>query len=155
MRNAFKNIFIDKYTTKDKHAWEDFISKSNNGTMFHQQTFLDYHESGKFDFTHYIISCNDKIVSVLPGAYTNNNTNYWSPVGSSYGSLVTGDIPFELALNIVDAVLKYFRDKKIHEIYLIPPPLIYNIKFNSTHRICDAYTVSLVLSITIFLMQLI
>ena len=128
--NRFKDITIHKYCSDNKQEWETFVSNSNNGTMFHLQKFLDYHTIGKFDFTNYIIKYKDKIVAVLPGAYKENNTIYWSPVGSSYGSFVTNDIPFELALNIVDAMLYFFKQQGTKELFLIPPPLIYNTIFN-------------------------
>jgi hypothetical protein len=73
--------------------------------MFHLQSFLDYHAPGKFEFTNYIIRHKEKIIAVLPGGYKENGTIYWSPIGASYGSFVTGDIPFELALK------EYFKYK--------------------------------------------
>lgn len=129
-KQRFKDISIEKYCKEDKDEWEKFVLNSNNGTMFHLQNFLDYHQPGKFEFTNYIIRYKDKIVAVLPGAYKENNTVYWSPTGASYGSFVTNDIPFELALNIVDTMLAYFKGNGVKEIFLIPPPLIYNTIFN-------------------------
>ena len=37
----FNNKFVDK--------WEEFISTSNNGTIFHLRKFLSYHKERTFD----------------------------------------------------------------------------------------------------------
>ena len=34
------NITVEIYEPSKKREWEDFVEKSNNGTMFHLQTFL-------------------------------------------------------------------------------------------------------------------
>jgi len=137
-----KNIEIIEYKPEHKKIWEDFVDSSNNGTIFHYQKFLDYHTPGKFDFNHYLFLKNDKLVAVLPGGLNQKN-EYWSPVGASYGSIVTKDIHFELALEIVDSFIDFCKEKKINDAYLIPAPLIYNINYSQhleyamLYRKCD------------------
>ncbi len=137
-----KNIEIIEYKPEHKKLWEEFIDNSNNGTIFHYQKFLDYHTPGKFDFTHYLFLKNDKLVALLPGGINKKN-EYWSPVGASYGSIVTKDIHFELALEIVDSFIDFCKEKKINGAYLIPAPLIYNINYSQhleyamLYRKCD------------------
>ena len=36
-------ISIKKYNDKMKNIWDDFVDNSNNGTIFHKQSFLSYH----------------------------------------------------------------------------------------------------------------
>lgn len=122
-------ITVHEYNPNFKSEWEHFVRNSNNGTMFHLQDFLDYHPKGKFDFFHLMFRENDKLIGVLPGGIVNTDT-FWSPVGASYGSIVTNDIHFEKALNIVDALLDYGRMNKWSQLFLIPPPFIYNINYN-------------------------
>ncbi|MFN3780623.1 MAG: peptidoglycan bridge formation glycyltransferase FemA/FemB family protein [Candidatus Kapaibacteriota bacterium] len=107
--------------------WDNFVEKSNNGTIFHLQSFLNYHPKGKFNFHHLIFYENNKIVALLPGGIIDGNI-FWSPVGASYGSLVTEDISFEKALQLVDTMMEYFDRNGFKEIFLIPPPIIYNKK---------------------------
>jgi predicted N-acyltransferase len=123
-------ITVHEYKENQRDEWEDFVSKSNNGTMFHNQSFLDYHESGKFNFHHLMFRDGDELVGIMPGGLQDNDTVYWSPTGASYGSIVTKDIPFNLALDIVDSLLDYFRERKLKHLYLIPPPLIYSHAYN-------------------------
>ena len=122
-------ILIQEYTPDCRNEWEAFVDASNNGTMFHNLKFLDYHSAGKFDFYNLMIRRNDELIGVLPGGLKNGNT-FWSPTGASYGSVVTGDIHFETALDIVDAVLEFGRTKKWSDLYMIPPPFIYFDNYN-------------------------
>jgi len=123
-------ITVHEYKENNRDEWEDFVSKSNNGTMFHNQSFLDYHEKGKFNFQHLMFRDGDELLALLPGGLTSDGDVFWSPVGASYGSFVTKDIHFEVALQLVDTFLEFCREKKFKEIYLIPPPIIYSLNYS-------------------------
>jgi hypothetical protein len=125
-------VIVRQYTPEHYKEWDDFVDASNNGTMFHKQAFLDYHAEGKFTFHHLMFYDGNELVGVLPCGLANHNATLWSPMGASYGSLVTKDIPFALSLAIVDALLEYGREIGLKEIFLIPPPLVYN-KILSQH----------------------
>ncbi|MDA3843849.1 MAG: GNAT family N-acetyltransferase [Candidatus Kapabacteria bacterium] len=122
-------ITVHKYVPENKAEWEDFVENSNNGTMFHKQAFLDYHPDGRFPFYHLMIRRGEKLVGVLPGGTKKDGKEFWSPMGASYGSIVTDDISFELSLQILDAVVAHFRENDFDDIYLIPPPLVYSINY--------------------------
>lgn len=119
-------ISIEKYTEANRKEWDEFVSRSNNGTMFHKMAFLDYHPEGKFQFYHLLFRKEGKLLAVLPGGTTAGEKVFWSPVGASYGSLVTRDIDFGTALELVDAMMDYFRSESFSDIYLIPPPIVYS-----------------------------
>jgi hypothetical protein len=120
------NITVEIYEPSKKREWEDFVEKSNNGTMFHLQTFLEYHTPGKFDFTSFMFRKNGKLLAVLPGGLKEQGKVFWSPVGASYGSFVTEDLPFSECLELVDAFMNYCVKNSIKEIFLIPPPIVYS-----------------------------
>jgi len=114
---------IIRYTEEWKEKWDQFVLESNNGTMFHLQRFLDYHTPGKFKFDHLIFLEKGNIVAVLPGSI--NNGMFESPIGASYGSIVTKDITFAKAMEIVSTLLDYGRKNGIKEFMLTAAPLIY------------------------------
>ncbi len=119
-------ISVREFIPADRPKWEAFVNTSNNGTMFHKLAFLDYHSENKFNFRHLMFFENENLVGVLPGGYYNAESGeYWSPVGASYGSIVTQDISFEKSLAIVDAFMEYCREQRFKEVFLIPPPIIY------------------------------
>lgn len=114
---------IIKYTEEWKERWDKFVLESNNGTMFHLQKFLDYHTPGKFKFDHLIFLEKGNIVAVLPGSIIDGM--FESPVGASYGSIVTKDITFAKAMEIVSTLLDYGRKNGIKEFMLTAAPMIY------------------------------
>ena len=114
---------IVEYTPEFKEQWDEFVESSNNGTMFHLQKFLDYHTPGKFNWHHLLFFEKGKLVAVLPG--TLENGLYESPIGASYGSIVTRDIKFKTAMEIVSTLLDYGKKKGIKEFLLTAAPMIY------------------------------
>lgn len=114
---------IIDYTPEWKEKWDQFVLESNNGTIFHLQKFFDYHKTGKFNFKHLIFLEKKKIIGVLPGAVI--NSAYESPIGASYGSIVTKDIKFETALEIIDTLIAHGKEKKFTELILTSAPRVY------------------------------
>ncbi|MCP5063879.1 MAG: GNAT family N-acetyltransferase [Ignavibacteriae bacterium] len=117
---------IIKYTKEWKQRWDEFVTNSSNGTMFHLQKFFDYHEPGKFHFNHLIFIEKNNIVAVLPGSIIEGEL-YESPIGASYGSIVIGDITFKKTMEIVSTLLDYAKKENIKEILLTSAPMIYEI----------------------------
>ncbi|HTY35544.1 MAG TPA: GNAT family N-acetyltransferase [Bacteroidota bacterium] len=91
--------------------------------MFHLHKFFDYHPKGRFNWHHLLFMEGKQIVGVLPGAVM--GSTFESPIGASYGSIVTDVIPFVRALEIVDAFSDYCREQSFERALLTPPPFIY------------------------------
>ncbi len=117
-------IEIKKVKKSDIPSWEEFIRNSNNGTIFHSLNFLAYHPSEKFNFHHLAFYKNQKMIACLPAAIDADN-NFKSPIGASYGSLVTNNCTFSEYEEIVDSLIKYAKVKLYKSITLTPPPIIY------------------------------
>lgn len=131
-------ITVVPYTADQKATWDAFVQQSNNGTMFHEQRFLDYHPDGKWNFHHLMFYEGSRLVAVLPGGVKADGS-FWSPVGASYGSIVTGDISFEKSLRIVDAFLEYGQRQGWRDAYLIPAPIIYTRNYSQHHEYALLY----------------
>ncbi len=116
-------IQIQLYTEEWKRRWDDFVLKSNNGTMFHLQRFLEYHENGKFTWHHLLFLDKQRIVAVLPASLMGSTLE--SPIGASYGSFVTDDLDFATSLGLVDAFSDYCREQNFERTLLTPAPFIY------------------------------
>ncbi|HWP82543.1 MAG TPA: GNAT family N-acetyltransferase [Bacteroidota bacterium] len=114
---------VVKYSIDWKERWDRFVLHSNNGTLFHLQTFLEYHPAGRFKWHHLLFLEGDKIIAVLPAAEM--GTTLESPIGASYGSFVTEDIPFAKSLELVDAFSEYCREQQFERALLTAPPFIY------------------------------
>jgi hypothetical protein len=116
-------IEVVQYSSEWKDRWDRFILSSNNGTIFHLQQFLSYHEKGRFPWHHLLFLDKDEIVAVLPGAMM--GTTFESPIGASYGSIVAGDVDFATSLELVDAFSDYCRDQHVERALLTAAPFIY------------------------------
>ncbi|MFH0736598.1 MAG: GNAT family N-acetyltransferase [bacterium] len=114
---------IAEYSLAWKEKWDKFVLESNNGTMFHMQKFFDYHIPGKFTFNHLMFVDKGEIIALLPGSLKNGI--FESPVGASYGSIVTKDITFKESLDLVQLLINYGKANNIKEFYLTPAPMIY------------------------------
>jgi hypothetical protein len=114
---------IIEYTEQWREKWDNFVLNSNNGTMFHLQKFFDYHVPGKFTFNHLIFLEKGEIAAVLPGQIKNGL--FESPIGASYGSIVTKDIKFSFTMELISTLLDYGKKTGIKEFMLTPAPMIY------------------------------
>jgi hypothetical protein len=114
---------IIEYSEAWKDKWDQFVLESNNGTMFHMQKFFDYHKPGKITFNHLIFLDEGNIVALLPGARIGDL--FESPIGASYGSIVTKDAKFAEAMDIVSTLLEYGRKVGINEFLLTSAPRVY------------------------------
>ncbi|MCK5146032.1 GNAT family N-acetyltransferase [bacterium] len=114
---------IREYTPSDKNNWDEFVAHSNNGNIFHLQKFFDYHTTDKFEYNHLVFLEQGKIVAVLPGRLKDGI--FESPIGASYGGLVTDDIKFSYAMELTACLLEYARTNNFREIVLTAAPLIY------------------------------
>ncbi len=120
-------ITAHDYTPNDRAEWEEFLLRCNNATMFHNQAFLDYHPPERFVFSHVMFRDNGKLVAVLPGGFFQGRPGeFWSPTGASYGGFTAPDPDFATALSIVDCFIDFARNKGWKELFIIPPPIIYN-----------------------------
>lgn len=116
---------IIEYTPEWKEQWDAFVDESNNGTMFHKQRFFDYHADGKFSFKHLIFLEKGNIFALLPGGIAEGY--YESPIGASYGSIVTRDLRFNKALELVDTLIAYGKKEGLKGFLLTSAPMIYEV----------------------------
>ena len=82
---------LERFTPDLFDVWNNFIEKSNNGTIFHKLEFLAYHKNRfKEDEHHLILFKGESIYAVFPMAVfiKDNKKIAMSPYGASYGGPV-------------------------------------------------------------------
>ena len=79
---------ITRYSADKKAEWNDFISRSKNGTFLFNRNYMDYH-SDRFDDHSLMFYIKDRLYAVLP-ANVKDGTLY-SHQGLTYGGLVMED----------------------------------------------------------------
>jgi hypothetical protein len=130
-------LTIQPYSESWKSRWDSFVLGSNNGTIFHLQRFLEYHQPGRFPWHHLMFLDGGEIAAVLPAALMGSTLE--SPIGASYGSFVTADLSFAEALELVDVFAEYCREQKFERALLTPPPFIYQHRYSQNIDYALAY----------------
>ena len=121
-------ISVKKYSSKMKKTWDDFVVQSNNGTIFHKQTFLDYHITRKFLNHSLLFYKKDTLVGLLPAAIEihNQNKTLFSHPGASFGGFVfSTKTAFQLIQEIVFYLEKYLTKHRINSLIIINTPPLY------------------------------
>jgi len=126
---------IKKYKDKNKKLWDNFVSKSNNGTIFQKQHFINYHINRNFIDNSLLFLYKKKLVAIFPASQINKNNKkiLYSHPGSSYGGLVVKDnLKFKLIDQIIAKLDQYCINNKFDSIFFIQSPYIYycNIDFS-------------------------
>lgn len=116
--------------------WDKLIDNSLNGTLFHKQKFLSYHNE-KFIEKFKIIKIykNSKLVCLLDFIQINNEGKKClkSPYGGSYGSFIFLENPnYSLSNELLDKFLNYLKKNNYDEVYLVPTPdFLFENSFNT------------------------
>ena len=66
------SITIRKYKESDLKLWDEFVEKSNNGTIFHLRKFLSYHIDRQFVDQSLIFEKKGNIIAIFPAAIIEN-----------------------------------------------------------------------------------
>jgi hypothetical protein len=125
----FLEIVIKEYKEEYKDSWNDFASKSCNGTIFHNLDFLAYHPEGKYEERHLIFFKGENIVGLMPMATfkVGRQTLARSPYGGSFGGVVVPDyFNFNHSEELVKTMKTFFKNNDIGEAIITPPPQIYS-----------------------------
>ena len=120
---------------ENQHAfWDEFVRSSNNGTIFHERHFLNYHEPGRFMDHSLIFSEEGKTIALLPAVDTEIDgvRTLYSHRGSSYGGIVQPmNQGVEKNVSIVKALQHYAKNAGFGQIIMTLPPDIYNRQLNN------------------------
>lgn len=110
-------------------AWEQFISKSNNGTLFSRPRFYHHHDE---PVPVRFIGCyeGEDLVAGLVGAFNEEGTEFTSPVKASYGGLILPPASFSDTEKSLSVIMEYFKTLDTGRIEMTFPPLVYQRQIN-------------------------
>ena len=116
--------------------WNNFIEKSNNGTIFHKLEFLAYHKNRfKEDEHHLILFKGESIYAVFPMAVfiKDNKKLAMSPYGASYGGPVfSKPLNYHESKLIVSILVEYFVKQAFNEVIITFPIRIVDSIYSET-----------------------
>jgi hypothetical protein len=106
-------------------AWDEFVDRAYNGTIFHKQRFLAYHPTGRF--THRFLGFYENgthLVAVLPCSITAGVLT--SPAGASFGGVALPPTSVLDIHHVIECLLEWAKAAGVHTIDFTHAPLIYN-----------------------------
>ena len=119
------SIKVKKFINEDTAVWDNFIHSSNNGTLFHYRSFLNYHENIEFDDHSLLFYKNNKLIALLPAAIKQKTFN--SHPGISFGGFIyNGNLSFTNANAIIESLIHYIQQFSYTKIYITIPPKCYH-----------------------------
>ena len=132
---------IIPYSVYRKNTWDEFVEMSKNGTFLLKRGFMDYHSDRFFDCSLFIYAgispdgefkekslTTKDLVAVFPANWDKESRTVYSHQGLTYGGLVVlPDVTQKEVMDMMQAVLKYYRDymQALSLVYK-PIPYIYS-----------------------------
>jgi hypothetical protein len=125
---------VIRYEKKYHDQWEDFISSSNNGTIFHTRKFLSYHAPHKFKDSSLLFFDNKKIIALLSAAEIKKDGLHTlsSHQGASYGGFVYKDsLSLRQSFDLTESLLAYSSENKFERILITNSPFVYQKRYSN------------------------
>jgi len=134
-----QNITVELLTQDKKQTWDDFVDDSNNGTIFHKQKFLSYHEEKFKNNEHHLLFYEGKkLIAVLPLAIFESKEGKVakSPYGGSFGGFVYKKASYSNVSKIIKTFKEYAIKNNFDKIVMTLPPFIYHKRFETYQDFC-------------------
>jgi len=122
-------IQIEKYAEANLEIWDEFISQSANGTIFHSRRFINYHPADRFEDHSLMFFKDKKLIAIFPSAIITkpNGKILKSHPGTSYGGLVIKNtLGVATSEAIYDELIDYARQNQCRFIEFRTAPKLYN-----------------------------
>ena len=115
---------IVRYTPDQKQAWNDFVSRSKNGTFLLDRNYMDYH-ADRFTDHSLMVYRRDKLYALLPGNIAGDT--FYSHQGLTYGGLIMSDKTAAAdVVQLFRLLNDRFRREGIRKVIYKPTPWIYH-----------------------------
>ena len=115
---------IVRYTPDQKQAWNDFVSRSKNGTFLLDRNYMDYH-ADRFTDHSLMVYRRDKLYALLPGNIAGDT--FYSHQGLTYGGLIMSDKTAAAdVVQLFRLLNDQFRREGIRKVIYKPTPWIYH-----------------------------
>ena len=123
-----------RFKPSDKSIWDSFVPKTNNGTLFHLRSFLNYHPKSRFNDHSLIVKKKGKLFSVFPAAeqFADDKKLLVSHPGATVGSFALPEnLSIADAFSLVENLVEYAKHKKFQGIRINLPPNLYQRRLSN------------------------
>ena len=122
-------IKVKKFSKDNYLAWDLFVRKANNGTIFNLRKFLNYHPEERFKDNSIEFYKGNNLLSVFPAVdiMKEGKRILVSHPGASYGSFITKeDLSIKDSIEIVEELNSYAIREGFDGIQMTIPPSFYS-----------------------------
>ena len=123
-----------RFQSHDEQIWDLFAPKTNNGTIFHLRSFLNYHPKSRFNDHSVIVRKKGNLFSLFPAAkqIVEGKKILVSHPGATVGSFI---LPENLSIadsfNLVEKLIEYAKNEKFQCIRISLPPSLYQRRISN------------------------
>ncbi len=121
-------IEVEQFHERNNNAWDEFVSASNNGTIFHTRQFINYHPKNRFRDASLIFKKEQKYLALLPAAIEQEGESQIlisHPGVSMAGPVFNDSISIKDLFGVVEALAEWTNANAISKVILTLPPQIY------------------------------
>ena len=116
---------IEAYDDTQKPVWDEFVSRSKNGTFLFLRGYLDYHRDRFEDHSLLIRDDKERLIALLPA--NREGEALASHGGLTYGGFVTdGRMKTPLMLEVFEHTLAYLKENAFTRLVYKSVPYIYH-----------------------------
>lgn len=118
------SLNVRLYSKEFEEAWNDFVSKSKNGTFLFHRRYMEYHADRFKDFSLLLFE-EEKLVAIFPA-------NIAEDVAVSHGGLTFGGVIYGTHMKVhrmliaFDGIIKFLKENKVRKLIYKTIPYIYH-----------------------------
>jgi len=123
-----------RFQSTEEQTWDLFVPKTNNGTLFHLRSFLNYHPKSRFNDHSLMVRKKGGLFSLFPAAeqILKGKKTLISHPGATVGSFT---LPENLSIadsfNLVEKLIEYAKNENFQRIIISLPPNLYQRRISN------------------------
>tara|TARA_B100001989_G_C24507515_1_gene448524 strand:- start:266 stop:1234 length:969 start_codon:yes stop_codon:yes gene_type:complete len=125
---------LSRFRPFEEKIWDFFVPKTNNGTLFHLRSFLNYHPKSRFNDHSILVRKKGKLFSLFPAVeqIIDGKKILFSHPGATVGSFsLPENLSIADALCLGEQLIKYAKGKKFQSIKINLPPNLYQRRLSN------------------------
>ena len=125
---------LSRFRPSEEKIWDFFVPKTNNGTLFHLRSFLNYHPNSRFNDHSILVRKKGKLFSLFPAVeqIIAGKKILFSHPGATVGSFsLPENLSIADALCLGEQLIKYAKGKKFQSIKINLPPNLYQRRLSN------------------------